>query len=224
MRAIALCPLTKLFLADWHDRLIEEPELLFDHTPFTFVVPRNVGALGPITYGKMFRVDDMLRGGHSEADQRSVLDWVTGGPGGDAMQETNWTGVVSLDIDYSVDRKLTDMAEMNVAIEGETDERRKEGLRREIASIQKDVGAALKEARTRAAALSQERVMHQIKRTHVYLMKQFQTNKEEGKGLYNPSNTEHLGAYALRKLIQVSKGKREMNEQFQQLTREIGIQ
>jgi len=55
-------------------------------------------------------------------------------------------------------------------------------------------------------------------------MKQFQTNKEEGKGLYNPSNTEHLGAYALRKLIQVSKGKREMNEQFQQLTREIGIQ
>lgn len=81
---IAMSPLTKIFLPEWHEILMKDPMRVFTEEEFPIRIPRSAGDVH-------FRYN-----APKQLTERNMLIWVSGGETGEENQETDWTGIVQL--------------------------------------------------------------------------------------------------------------------------------
>lgn len=195
---ICLCPLAKIFQPAEQKRLIKDPALVFKEEPFPIMVAKPSGAVH-FAYNKPKQVNDM-----------DLLQWLTGGENGDLSRETEYTGLVYLPVKTET---LDALANITSEMMSGADP----------AEIQKKLNKSLlgdkqKAEMTAAKELSKFRVMRQIKTVHSNLQKQYDTNKENNLGLYQPSDSELLCSFVLAaELEQSTKERQAIAEQFAKL-------
>ncbi len=228
MRVVACSPFTKLFLPEWEERLLENPDLIMkDDEPFSFSVPRAVGAVENVKYGVPFRVDDYLRGSAAAKDSKAAYDlkyYLTGGDDGFGMQETEWTGIVELDVGSTgTERAMAEIHQMVMTAQMSGDEVKIGKAKAQMDLLMKKSFKDTQEAMVAARGLADQRVIKQLKTTHHNLLQQYKHNKEDGKGLYMPSGPEHFGLYVLNKIVKISKGRLEMNTKFNALLNQVWV-
>ena len=228
MRVVACSPYTKLFLPEWEERLLENPDLIMDDSiAFTFSVPRSVGAVENVQYGIPFRVDDYLRNTYSAKDSKAASDlmyYLTGGADGFGMQETEWTGIVELDTGSSgTERAMAEIHHMVMTAQSTGDQSQIDKAKKQMDYLMAKSFKDTQEATEASRHLANQRVIKQLKTTHHNLLQQYKTNKEDGKGLYMPSGPEHFGLYVLNKIVKISKGRKEMNTKFNALLNEVWV-
>lgn len=224
MRVVACSPYTKLFIPAWEERLLENPDLILDtELDFEFSVKRPTGAVAGIKYGVPFRADDYLKDTVLKAEGDNLLYYLTGGKDGSGSQETDFSGIVELSLGRSSESAVAEMAHAVMLAEASKDEKRITKAKKQMEELMRSTYAETKDAMASARNLANERVVRQLRTTHVNLMNQYKHNKEDGKGLYAPSCTEHFGAYVLRKIMEVSKGRREMNSEFKKLINDVWV-
>lgn len=227
MRIVACSPLTKIFLPEWEERLLADPELIFDEKePFSFTVPRSVGSVENVRFGVPFRADDYLRKSPNERDAKAGADlayYLTGGDDASGMQETDWTGIVMLP-SSTYESSVAEIHHMVLQAQMSGEPARIKRAEEQMMLLSKKSFEETQSAMSGARELADKRVIRQLKTTHYNLMQQYKHNKEDGKGLYAPSIPEHFGAFVLRKIVQVSEGRRKMNSDFNKLINEVWIQ
>lgn len=222
MQVVACSPFTKLFLPEWEDALLENPDLVMDETkPFFFNVPRATGAIENVQYGVPFRADDYLQGRGDGKDAINVLNYLSGGHDGTGAPETDWTGIVQIKNPVGFEQAMREVQSVILQAQVSGDQKRMAEAEHEMKRIMdqgfKHTQATMKASRADADA----RVIRQLKNTHNNLMKQYKRNVEDGKGTYEPSVQEHLGLVVLDKIIKINKGRREMAQKFHELIKQI---
>jgi hypothetical protein len=166
MIIIPMCPLSKIFNKEMQPLLMKDPTRVFKDEPFSVIVS---------TSRKDYRFEYM---GPSYQTDALLLNYFLGGDDGMQNQETDWTGLVKLDLDTI----------QNGAILGAV-----AGVTKIDSSMQDSIEAC----KEKAKILSNERVMRQIRSINSNMLKQYQLNKTEGKEAYMPSATEFLAAFVL---------------------------
>lgn len=223
MQIVACSPLTKIFLPEWEERIMENPEIVLDEVmPFKFTVPRSVGAVEDVHYGIPFSTSSKIN--VAREGSKAAIDlqhYLSSDKEGRFTEETNWTGIVPIQTTNEAARNEVYHAMMQAQMS--KDEKKIAKAREYAELLAKREWDDQQEAIKVARKLANERVMTQVKITHRNLMQQYKHNTEDGKGLYTPSSTEHFGAYVLRELIQQSKARRQMSAQFKTWIEEIGV-
>lgn len=191
---IALSPLVKIFLPEWHDRLQEDPDLIYDDkTEFDFIIPTGTSAIR-VKFGT-----PQLVNGPDQKQNETLLNWMTGGPRGTECQETDCFGIAlfnpKVDLISTLDR-------INLL-----DDDTSKGAKEKQAKLQADAKANLKSERVIAKAVCEERIKRALRFNHNNLVAQWQRNEEMKMGKYPPSITERLGIIALDKEIQKAAAK-----------------
>ena len=176
---IPLCPLAKIFQPEYHSALMKNPELIFDEeAPFKITVNRPSGAL-VFQYKKPTLIKDP-----------DILQFLTGGKEGLQCQETNNTGLVFAPIDEEMMEAMTNITTMMMEDPSKGE--------KEQAKVAKLIREKQAHKINSAKEVSRARVMRQIKMNFDNLQKQYELNRQEGKGLYTPSSAEFLCTYALK--------------------------
>lgn len=227
MQVVACSPLSKLFLPEWEERLLENQELIFkEDEQFKFNVARPAGAIENVHYSVPFRVDDYLRANKQLRDAKDALNvmyYLTGGAEGTQSQETDWTGIVELPSVSGSDRDMSVVQHAVMQAQMSGDPCRIQAAKLRMDNLMNKSWEDTQEAMKRARKIADERVIRQLKTTHINLMNQYKHNKDDGKGIYAPSSTEHFGAYVLRKMIQVSAGRQSMNSDFKKWIQDVWV-
>ena len=166
MIIMSMCPLTKIFVPEMQKELLNNPSRVFAEEKFSFVVN---------TSRRDYRYDYSQPTFETNA---LLLNWLLGGDDGMQCQETDWTGMVKIDLDAMQNGAVLS------AIAG-------------MSKIDNSVQQSIEDAKVRAAILSQERVMKQIRSINGNMLKQYEINRQEGKSPYAPSATEYLCAFVL---------------------------
>lgn len=183
-----MCHLSKIFCEEYQPELMRNPAMLFDTCkPFSFLVSTS-------RRDHRFRSDQP-----SFITDANLIAWLCGGLDGMQCQETDWTGLIKLDLDAA------QHGSMLAAIAG-------------VRNVGEDIQSAIDQAKNQARLLSKERVMRQIRAVNSAMLKQYEINKQDGKGLYTPSPTEYLCAYVLAEEQQKNTAaKQELTKKFSEL-------
>jgi hypothetical protein len=206
---MAACPLTKLFLdqkslvnpntgkaESWQERCMEDFTLIENaDIPFSFEVPCADGA-----YKLEYNVPQMIMP-TVNCPEDAIFENLAGGIDGMRAPEYDLYGIAYYEIDQSVVQKMHEIAMLQVTQSGKKD------IDAKIAKMTQDIQKVTKVARDKAIAISHRKVERFIKRNHVMLTKQWAQNAERGGGNYRPSDTERLGAIAIKDLIQKAQQK-----------------
>ncbi len=203
-------PLSKLFMPGWTPRCEEEPNIVLDpKVEFEVVIPRTNGALR-LWHNKPVHVSKLEPyTPNREKDEYLVDDldglvlWLCGGEDGKSNEETDIYGVVGLNIDMDLSSAIAD-----VALFEEADPKAQATAAKKYQDIQKALVSKTKTALNDARELADYRVKRAMKNTHVNLMKQYETMRTEGKGVYAPSVAEAVGAFVLKTEIEKSGANR----------------
>ena len=200
---ISASPLVKVYLPQWHERLLDEPDLIFreysnDEPTFTFDIPRGIKAF-KMTFNKPVAVH-----GSDDKEIESLYQWLIGEMA-QSQHETDCYGVVPFDPNIDMVGTLDHMASLEALASGDA----KKALRakQELDKIQKDIGERMSKLRTEVKKQSEARIKRAMKTNHNNLIRQWQTNVEQGLGKYPPSIAEALGRHALDKEIAVMESK-----------------
>lgn len=206
MYVIAPSPLCKAFLPEWHDRLQDNPDLLFDEKePFEFTIPRSVGGLR-IKFNTPIHVASFFpKVKASDNELQSLLNWLTGGDDGRQCNETDPFGIVAYDPGFDPVQEFTDMSAAEDLFSDDPKKalaakKRQEDRRQEIAGRIRDLKVTLREK-------ADLRVLRSMRMNHNNLILQWQRNEEMKMGKYPPSISEMLGAHALDKEIKAAQAK-----------------
>ena len=187
MIIIPMCQLTKIFIPEQWNRLMKEPSLVHKKEEFAYSVSTSRRDYRFNFSAPKFETNPIL------------LNWFLGGDDGFQTQETDWTGLVKLDMDNELNSTILG------AVAG-------------ITSINSDAQILIEQAKEKAQALSLARVMRQIRAVNGNMMMQYERNKQDGKSLYTPSPVEFLCAYVLsEESAKSAEDKREITEKFQAL-------
>lgn len=183
-----MCHLSKIFVEEYQQELMKNPALIWDESK-------------PFS----FLVSTSRRDHRFRSDQPSFLtdanlvSWLTGGTDGMQCQEMDWTGLIKLDLDAVQNGSIL------AAIAG-------------VRKVGEEVEQGIEAAKAQAKLLSKQRVMRQIRAVNGAMLKQYEINKQDGKGLYTPSVTEYLCAYVLAEEQQKnSAAKQEISQKFAEL-------
>jgi hypothetical protein len=166
MIIIPMCKLTKIFVPELQNDLLKDPARVHSEEPFTFKIRTSKRDYVFEYNSPRYEHDEIL------------FNWLTGGNDGLQNQETNWTGLVNLDLDSVQNGQIL------AAVAG-------------ISKINSNTQKDIEEAKIKAALLSEQRVMQQIRNVHKCMLLQFEANREQAKEIYSPSATEYLCAYVL---------------------------
>lgn len=193
-------PLTKIFLPEWRDRCLENPELIADTKPFEINIPRPCGDI-QLTHMVPVIATTLIPRSMLDAQsgkstrlkiEENVADpliaWLTE----ENNSETDPWGVVAIPIETNVaDAVMTLIHEKDGAKAGKK-------LISEIhAKLQSDIIGA----RERADA----RVRRHCQKTYNTILETANELRKSGKGQYAPSVTEALALEILRDQIAVRR-------------------
>ncbi len=206
---IQASPLSKLFMPEWTKKCEEDPDLVFSTKEFTVQIPRTHGAL-KLIHNKPVHISKLdppsltrVKDEYLVDDLDGLVLWLVGGEDGMASEETDIYGVVGLNIDMDLSSALSDVA----IFDAENPEDGKKAAKK-FEDVQKALITKTRSAMVAATELANQRVMRAMKNTHINLMKQHETLKIEGKGVYAPSVAEAVGAYVLKNEINKSSENR----------------
>lgn len=223
---IQASPLSKLYMREWISRCEENPELVFEPVPFKVIIPRSFGAIvmehnKPMHTSKLFpKQAQRKQDEHMRDEIDALVQWLTGGPEGTRSEETDIYGVVSLDVDLDIGSQIVDIATLT---EADTETGNKKA-KKAYEDMQKVLLDRTKGAIERARELADARVRRAMKITHQNLIKQYETLRTEGKGVYSPSVAEAIGAHVLMaELEKASSKKRSMVEKFTKVMNETTV-
>lgn len=195
--------LTKIFLPEFQQRCIDNPETIFLAEPFTVTIPRSLGAVilqhnKPVHSSTLIPKSETRK---SEVDEtRDLLPWLL------EFEETDIYGIVKLDVpDMTTEIVDLDLLSEDPAVQ-------KKNVEKQLA-MQKTMVKSMSKAIAEAQVRADERVKRTLRITHQNLMKQWETNVTNGGGKQLPSNTEALGAFILAEEIKrAGAGKQRMVE------------
>lgn len=203
---IAMCPIARIFMPQHQRELMAHPDKIRDAKGLTFnvVIEKSSGAFS-LPFGKPKLVHD-----------ENLYNFITGGSEGLHQRETDWSGIVPLNVSL-------DLVEATTAlITNYVDDA--EGAAKEQRRIQKEMQEANRTALDKARALSEFRVMRAVRWAHDCLTKQYALNKENGLGVYTPSPTEFLSTYVLSaEQSKSSEERKELNNKFAELMGQAGL-
>lgn len=201
MYVIQASPLTKMFMPEWEQKCLEQPELIGSSVPFTVRVPRATGGI-VLEHNKPVHVSKLIPPNPNrkvEVDEvKDLIPWLCGGDDRPS-DETDIYGIVVLDIDMAVTHTISSMLG-DPELLSPDEKVREAAMRRQIdqqRTIQAAISAKMEAARERANA----RVKRALKITHANLIRQWEQNVANGKGKYPPSAAEALGAFVLAEEI-----------------------
>lgn len=202
---VCLSPLAKIFQPKYHKDLVENPSLILDDKgTFDIVVTKPSGAV-LLEFKKPKLITDP-----------NVLQWLTGGPEGDRSAETDYTGLVYAPVQDDI---MESVAAVTQAMAEDPEKGKKVQEQ-----VSKTMMAKYKERMEQVKGLSQARVMRTIKFIYNNLQKQYQLNKENNLGLYQPSETELLCTFALQQQLADNEAKRrEITKKFQDILHEVRV-
>jgi len=201
---VCLTPLAKIFQPRYHKELTENPSAITEESQFTIIVTKPSGAVH-CDYKKPKLISDP-----------SLLQWLTGGPEGDRCAETNYTGLVYAPVQ-------DDIMESVAAVTAAMAESPEKGAKAQ-AEVSKKMMNKYSSKIEGVKKLSEERVMRTIKFVYGNLQKQYQINKENNMGMYQPSETELLCTFALQAQLASSEEKRrEITKKFQDILQEVRV-
>lgn len=197
MYVITAAPETQIFQPHLQDELLDSPDLIFKKRPVKIYVERSCGriqfTLGqPKPFGRHQTSD-------KEEDLTALIPWLTGGDDGMQNSETEIYGTVSMDLDENI-AGLVDEIVHTAAISGE------------VPKIPEDLKMKMDLAREKSESMSRDRVMRAIRRCYRQLQHQYKINQESGLGKYQPSKTEILCQFVLRREIAAEKARQEKIE------------
>lgn len=209
---IQASPLTKMFLPEWHDRCLKNPEILKDTAPFKVRIPRAVGSI-ELTHGVPTLASSLV----IHTRQRKIVEdevsplirWLTD----ENDPETDIYGVVAVNIE-------TDMADAVMALVYKGDKTKTASL---IDEIQHNLANSIRSARERADA----RVLRQCGTMYNFVRATVNEMQKNNKGVYSPSYTEALALDVLKDTIKQRRAPDEraakiMNEALSDMA-DIGV-
>ncbi len=192
-------PLVKIYLLEWHDRLLAEPELMYDFaTPFSFDVPRGCSAF-KINFNKPVAVS-----GRDDKEVEVLYSWLIG-ESGHSQHETDLFGIVPFDPGVDLVERQDELSRLEELMSDDPEVAKK--AQKEIARIQKDTAMRIKTMREKIKEDSAARITRAMKINHNNLVKQWQINEEMKMGKHRPSESEALGAFALDAVIKAATAK-----------------
>ncbi len=203
---IAMCPIARIFMPQHQRELMANPGKIRETKGLSFnvVIDKTSGAFS-LPFGKPKIVHD-----------ENLYNFITGGTEGLHQRETDWSGIVPLNVSLDIVEATTAL------ITNYVDD--PDGMAKEQKRIQKEMEAANKTALEKARALSEFRVMRAVRWAHECLMKQYALNKENGMGTYTPSPTEFLSTYVLSdESSKSSEERKQLNDKFAELMGQAGL-
>lgn len=212
---ISACPLVKIYLKEWQERLTEDPEQIFNsEQKFDFSIATGTTAFR-VTFNKPMLVQKPVIGSSYQAeDGRSdriiqlpnasmtsegkeidtLYGWLVG-EAGQSYHETDIFGCVPFEPGFNVLDRVDQMAAFEALLAGDSKEALK--AKRELDKIQQDTALKIATARAKVIKDSEFRIKRAMKTVHNNLIRQWEINKESNLGKYPPSISEILGAHAL---------------------------
>lgn len=192
-------PLVKIYLLEWHDRLLENPDLMYDYaTPFTFDVPRGCSAFR-MNFNKPVAVT-----GRDDKEVEVLYSWLVG-ESGHSQHETDLFGIVPFDPGVDLVERQDELARLEELMSDDPKVAAK--AQKEIAAIQRDTALRIKTMRENIKQESAARITRAMKINHNNLVKQWSINEEMKMGKHRPSESEALGALALNAVIKAATAK-----------------
>lgn len=186
---VCASPLVKVYLTEWHERLLDEPELLQDaDTDFSFDVVTGCGAF-KVDYNKPM----MVTAGRDD-DPESKYLWLIGEAVGSA-NETDIYGLVPFETSIDMVQRSDEISRLSMKML--SDAKNTEKYTAAIQQIQKDTTEAISKVRGNAIARSEHRIKRAMKSVHNNLVRQWQRNEEMKLGKFPPSMSELFGAHVL---------------------------
>lgn len=198
--------LSKVFVREWEQKCVEKPEIVLDDSiPFEVRIPRSAGGI-ILHHNKPVLATSLLphtgKRKVEEDEVRTLVPWLTGGPEGTLSEETDIYGVVELAIDTAIQQSVHEMLQIDMeALAAGDDDALKRLQKRQLEAQQATMSHMRKEV-SKAREIANERVRRAMRATHSNLMQSWASLSTEGKGRYDPSATEAIGAFVLSKEIE----------------------
>ncbi len=180
-------PLTKIFLPEWHDQCLANPELLTQISPFKVKIPRAVGSIEfthniPVVASSLIaKTKERVV---SEDEIAPLVAWLTN----ENSPETDIYGVVEIPIEANVADAI-----MSLIYDHDGQEKQK----KLFSELKKNMAKNIEAARAKADA----RVIRQCNKMYNVIIATMQTMKKDGKGVYSPSYAEALALDVLKDQI-----------------------
>jgi hypothetical protein len=194
MYCVVSAPEAQIFQPHLQDELLENPELIFKRRNVKIYVERSSGriefTLGvPKPFGRRQSSD-------KQEDLPNIIPWLTGGEDGMRCQETEIYGCVSMGIEDDIAGTIQQIVHESM-------------LSGAVPEIPANLKAQMEAATAASEIKSRERVMRAARRCYRQLQDQYRINLEAGGQKYQPSKSELLCQYVLRREIQAEKMKQD---------------
>ena len=198
---VCASPLVKCYLPEWHERLLEKPEHLFDgEADFSFSITAGCAAF-LVDFNKPM----MVTAGRDD-DVESKYLWLIGEAVG-SQHENDIYGLVPFETTVDLVQRSDEIARLSMKMLNNPNGA--EAAQKAIQRLQKDTSQALAKVREDAKERSERRIKRAMKRVHNNLVLQWQRNEEAKLGKYPPSMTELFGAHVLDAEIRKAQAKGE---------------
>jgi len=184
-------PLTKIFLPQWQEVCLKDPEKILANVPFDVVIPRPCGSI-TLTHGVPVVASELIKRSKErkieEDETAPLVAWLTD----ERNAETDIYGIVAVPIEGNVAEAI-----MTLVSSGSNEGQVKDLM----AKVKKEMAASIVSARERADA----RVMRQCHKMYSVVRETVRAMKADNKGVYSPSYSEALAMDILRDQIKVSR-------------------
>lgn len=192
-------PLAKIYLPEWHDRLLDNPELIYDNkSDFIFDIVTGTRAI-KIRFNK-----PVALGGANDKDIAQLFGWLTGEIG-TSQHETDIYGIVEYNPGVDLVERQEEIAQLDDLVSD--DPKAVAAAQKRVAEIQADTQNRLRAMKEGLVKKAEVRIKRAMKTVHNNLVRQWQINEEQKMGKYPASISEMLGAFALDKEIKASEAK-----------------
>jgi hypothetical protein len=213
---IAASPLVKCYLPQFHDQLLENPDFLFDETPFTFMITHGCGAM-PITFNKPCTVSAKRK---TDQDAESKYKWLIGDLP-NSQNETDCYGLVPFEPGIDLTERMYEINELQTM---SSDPKDFKMAQEKMLKIMADTQKVVQAERSKVRAMSEARIKRAMKVVHNNLIMQWQRNQEQNMGKYPPSVSEMFGAHALSGQIDAANKKTEkMRARMNEISKNIAF-
>jgi Skp family chaperone for outer membrane proteins len=204
---ICASPMVKIYLPEWHSRLEDNPDLMLDNeTQFDFVVRTGTrGIRVAFNTPQQVQMQASREGFNPQVDAENVFQWLTGGPSGTEVQETDIYGIVPFNPQIDMADTFDKLGRLEDIINGDPTKAKK--ARADYDAMRKNAQERMRAARDEVIGLSEKRIRRAMKFVHNSLVKQWAINEEQKLGKHTPSMTERFGMHALDKEIQAAANK-----------------